>query len=143
MISHQAPPFRDYARLRVPQIEKIFIETVFDLKQILVLDGIDFRDTGFCVRCHDLYGPLPEIVVADSGNTFRDKDWLSNEVCKITAIARIRERICRFLPGGKFLPPTRLDAQVIVGFRASPKTWIAEGGDIVTAYHNLDEQVVV
>ena len=138
----QAAPFRDYTRLRVSQIEKIFVQTVIDLKQIVVLDGIDFHDTGFCVRCHDLYGPLPEIVIQDSGNTFKDNDQLANEVCKLTAITRIRDRICRWLPGGTFLLPTKLDGQVIVGYRVGGKSWIAEGVEIVVAYHNLDEQIV-
>ena len=138
----QAAPFRDFTKLRVPQIERIFVQTIIDLKQIVVLDGIAFHDTGFCISCHDLYGPLPEIVIQDSGNTFRDKDQLENEVCKLTAITRIRDRICRWLPGGTFLLPTRLDSRVIVGYRVGSKTWIADQEDTVKAYHALDEQVV-
>ena len=59
MIFHQAPPVRDYTRLRAFEIEKIFVQAVIDLKQILVLDGIDQvgDDPGFRLRAHDLYGP--------------------------------------------------------------------------------------
>ncbi|MBP1609477.1 MAG: hypothetical protein H6Q04_1712 [Acidobacteria bacterium] len=137
----QAMPFRDYTNLRVSQIEKIFIQTVFDLKQIVVLDGIDFHDFGFCVRCHDLYGPLSVIRINDSGDTFAHRDRLENEICKLIAITRIRDRVRRWLPDGKFLLPTRLDSWVIVGYRVGSKTWMAEGADTVRAYHALDEQV--
>ena len=59
MIFHQVAPVRDYTRLRAFEIEKIFVQAVIDLKQILVLDGIDQvgDDPGFRLRAHDLYGP--------------------------------------------------------------------------------------
>ena len=57
-------------------IEKTFTDAVMDLKEVVVMDGIDILpdNSGFRIRCHDLYGPLPEIVVKDSGDTFLDKD---------------------------------------------------------------------
>lgn len=57
-------------------IEKTFTDCVMDLKEVIVLDGIDILadSTGFRVRSHDLHSPLPEIVVKDSGDTFLDKD---------------------------------------------------------------------
>ena len=72
------------------------------------LDGIDILPdrSGFRVQSHDLHGPLPEIVVQDRGDTFLDKDRLSNQACKLVAIVRLRNQMTRRLRGGKFLPPT-------------------------------------
>jgi hypothetical protein len=92
--------------LRPGAIEKVFTDCVMDLKQILVIDGIDILADGFRVRSHDLHGQLPEIVMKNSGDTFRDKDRLGNEVCKLIAIVKLRDGMVRFLPGCKLLPPT-------------------------------------
>ncbi len=55
-------------------IEKVFTDCVMDLKEVIVLDGIDILPRGFRIRCHEPHGPLPEIVMEDSGDTFLDKD---------------------------------------------------------------------
>ena len=88
-------------------IEKTFTDAVMDLKEVIVLDGIDILPdkSGFRVRCHDLHGLLPEIVVKDSGDTFQDKDRLGNQACKLIAIVRLRDEMARFLPGCKLLRP--------------------------------------
>ncbi len=93
-----APPPRIKSRhgtLRPETIEKTFIEAVMDLKEVIVLDGIDIlnNDSGFRVRAHDICGPLPEIVIEDSGDTFQDKDRLSREACKLVAIVRLRDQM--------------------------------------------------
>jgi hypothetical protein len=93
-----------------------------DLGHILVLDGNDILPDGFRIRCHDLHGQLPEIIMADSGDTFRDKNQLAIEGCKIIAVVKMQDEMVRFLPGGKFLPPTRMDGNVIAGFQAKPLT---------------------
>jgi hypothetical protein len=98
--------------------------------------------SGFGVRSHDLHGPLPEIQVQDSCDTFRDKDTLNREVCKLIAIVRLRERMVKFLPGGEFLPPTRLGNSATAGFRVGSKSWLAEGDNFLAAYHILDNQVI-
>jgi hypothetical protein len=125
-------------------IETTFIQCVMDLKEVIVLDGVDILadNSGFRVRCHDLYGQLPEMVVKDSGDTFQDKDGLGNEVCKLVAIVRLRDEMVRWLAGGTFLPPTTVDNRATVGFKVGPKTWLAEGDDYITAYHDLHKQVV-
>jgi hypothetical protein len=133
-----------YLTLRPETIEKTISDCVMDLKEVIVLDGIDILpdNSGFRVRCHDLHGPLPEIVVKDSGDTFVDKDRLGREACKLVAISRLRDRMTRWLSGGKFLPPTTVDNHATVGFKVGPKTWIVEGDDFITPYHDLHEQVV-
>jgi hypothetical protein len=133
-----------YLTLRPETIEKTFNESVMDLKEVIVVDGIDILpdNSGFRVRSHDLHGTLPEIVVQDSGDTFQDKDRLSNQACKLVAIVRLRDQMVRFLPGCKLLPPTRMSGKAVVGLRVGPKTWLGEGEDFLAAYHELHKQVV-
>jgi hypothetical protein len=129
-------------RLHPVTIEKVFTDCVMDLKQIVVLDGIDVHPDGFRIRCHDLHGQLPEISIKNSGDTFQDKDRLGNEVCKLIAIVRLRDEMVLCLPGCKLLPPTSLDGKAIVRLQAKPKTWIAEGEDFLVAHHELHSQIV-
>ena len=128
--------------LQSEAIEKIFTDCVMDLKQILVLDGIDIQPDGFRIRSHDLYGRLPEMVMKNSGDTFQDEDRHGNEVCKLIAVVKLRDEMVRFLPGCKLLSPTRMDGRAIVGLQAKPMTWIADGEDFHAAHHELHRQVV-
>jgi hypothetical protein len=131
-----------YLALRPSTIERVFTDCALDLKKILVLDGIDIRSDGFLIRCHDLHGRLPEISMENSGDTFKDKDRLGNEVCKIIAMVKLRDEIIRFLPGARMLLPMRMDGTVIVGLQAKPRTWLGEGEDFLAAYHDLHRQVI-
>jgi len=114
-----------------------------DLKEVIVLDGIDILpdNSGFQVRSHDLYGPLPEIRIMDSSDIFLDKDRLGNQACKLVAIARLRDQMARFLPGCKLLPPTSIGGRAIAGLKVGPRSWLAEGDDYLAAYHRLYEKV--
>jgi hypothetical protein len=132
----------NYLVLRSRVIKKTFTACIRDLKQIIVLDVIEITPDGFRVRCCDVHGQLPAIVMKNSGDTFHDKDRLANEVCKIIAIVRLRDELDRFLPGSRFLPPTTIDGNAIAGLQAKPMTWLAEGRDFLTAYHDLHKQVV-
>jgi hypothetical protein len=106
-----------------------------DLKEILILDAIDPLPDGLQIRCHDLHGPLPVIAMENSGDTFKDKDRLGNEVCKIIAMVKLRDEMIRFLPGCKLLPLTSMDGKVIVDLQTKSLTWLGEGKDFLTAYH--------
>lgn len=108
------------------------------------MDGIAILpdNSGFRVRSHDLLGPLPEIVVKDSGDTFQDKDRLGNQACKLVAVVRLRGEMVRLLPGSKLLPPTSMDGKAVVGLKAGPRSWLAEGEDFLAAYHELHKEVV-
>jgi hypothetical protein len=97
-----------FLSLKPRQIEKVFTDCVMDLKQILVLDGIDILPDGFRVHSHDLHGQLPEILMKNSGDTLQDKDRLGHEACKLIAIVKLRDEMVRFLPGCKLLPPTSM-----------------------------------
>ncbi len=90
--------------LRPLTIEKVFTDCVMDLKEIVVLDGIDILPDGFRVRGHDLHGPLPEIVIKNSSDTFVDKDRLGIAACRLISIVGLREEMIRCVPGGRFLP---------------------------------------
>ena len=100
MLQSQSEDVRDTSperqlALHPTTIERTFTDCIMDLKEVIVLDGIDILsdETGFRVRCYDLYGQLPEIVVHDSGDTFVDKDRLGNETCKLVAIVRLRDEM--------------------------------------------------
>ena len=113
-----------YLALSPGTIEKVFTDCGMDLRRILALDGIDILPDGFRVRSHDLCAQLPEILMKISSDTFRDKDRLGNEVCKLPAVVKLREEMIRFLPGSNLLPPTRMDNKVIVGLQAKPRAWM-------------------
>ncbi len=90
----------------------------------------------------DLHGPLPEIVIRDSGDTFLDKDRLGNAACKLISIVHLREEMIRCVPGSRFLPPTTVGGKAVVGMIKRRETWMAEGTDFLEAYHQLHDQVV-
>lgn len=140
-------PPRNRARhlaLHPVSIEKTFTDCVMDLKEVIVIDGIDILPdgSGFRVRCHDLHGRLPKILVKDSGDTFQDKNRLGNRACWLVAIVKLRDEIVRFLPGSKLLPPTSIGGKAIAGLKVGPRTWLVEGEDFLAAYHELQRQVV-
>jgi hypothetical protein len=94
-----------------------------EIQRIVVLDGIDILPDGFRIRCHDLRGQLPEIVMKNSGNTFKDKDWLSNAACKLIAMSRLRDRMVRFLPRSRLLPPTWMERQSPASAQGLQRGW--------------------
>jgi len=49
-----------------------FVQVAIDLKEILVLDGIDQLSDppGFRIRSHDRYGPLSDILIKDTGDRY-------------------------------------------------------------------------
>jgi hypothetical protein len=133
-----------YLALHPATIEKTFTDCLMDLKEVIVLACIDILpgNSGFRVRSNDLHGPLPEIAVKDSGDTFQDKDRLGREACKLAAIVRLRAQMARWLAGGKCLPPTTISGNATVGFQSGRKTLMDEGEDLLSAYRSLHEQVV-
>jgi hypothetical protein len=58
-------------RLHVAVVEKAFVQVAIDLHAIIVLDGIDSLPSGgFRIRSHDLSGPLPDVIVQDTGDRY-------------------------------------------------------------------------
>jgi hypothetical protein len=98
------PPKYLHNRLRVRELEKAFTRVAIDVKEILVLDGIDTLEDfpGFRIQCHDLYGPLPDAVIEDTGDRYPVLDRIISEAAKRIAMARLRQNICQDIPGLSF-----------------------------------------
>jgi hypothetical protein len=131
-------------RLRNPEIEKTFIQVTIDPKRILALDGIDQLDDlpGFRIRSHDLFGPLPEILIKDTGDRYPVLDTIVREAAKLWAIVRVRDDLAAIFPGCKFLLPTKTDEGSLVGLRFAGRTVFAEHRNCWEAYHKLVEEAV-
>ena len=89
-----------------------------------------------------MYGPLPEIVIAENGDRLAAVDEVSREACKLVTITRIRDELMHFLPGSILLPPTSMDGKGVVGMKAGPKAFLAEGGSFLEAYQQLRQQLL-
>jgi hypothetical protein len=126
-------------KLKIAEVEKTFVQVVIDLKEILVLDRIDtFEDPyGFRILSHDLYGPLPEILITDTGDRYPVLDRIANEAAKLYAIVRVRKDLSEIFPGCEFLLPTRSDEKALVGIRFDDRTILAEGPSYWETYHEL------
>ena len=131
-------------RLNLPEIEKTFVQVAIDLKEILVLDGIDqlFDTPGFRIRSNDLFGPLPEILVRETGDHLSVIDKIQNETAKLIAIVRIRQDLATMCLGCEFLLPTKTDQGYLVGIRFRGKTVLAEEKSHWEAYHKLLRKAV-
>jgi hypothetical protein len=75
---HREPPLEP-PRLTVPSqalhgvtTERTFNNCIMDLREVVVLDGIDILPdkSGFCIRSDDRYGHFPEIRLRDSDDRF-------------------------------------------------------------------------
>src|SRR5438034_2133012 len=121
------------------EIEKEFLLAAIHLKQIVVLDEIErvAEPPGFRIRSHDLHGPLPEILVLDTGDRRVILDEISREAAKLNAIARHREELAAMYPGCLFLPHKVLDHGVVVGLQAEGRTLMAEAPTFWQAYGKL------
>lgn len=129
-------------RLHVLEVEKALVQVAIDLKEILVLDGIDLLPDlpGFRIRCHDLHGPLPDTVIEDTGDRYPVLDHVIREAAKRVAMARIRREIAEIHPGCEFLLPTSTDKGALVGIRIGERTVLAEGPNYWDAYHELKQK---
>jgi hypothetical protein len=132
------------ARLRIFELEKAFVQVAIDLREILVLDGIDqlADPSSFRIRSHDLYGSLPEIVVKDTGDRYPVLDSIEREAAKLIAMGRIRNDLGAMFPGCEFLSPTKTDTESLVGLRFAGRTVLAEDRTHWEAYHELAREAV-
>ena len=140
----QTDPAQSRLWLRLREVEHAFLQVAADVKEILMLDGIDQADNPrrFRIRSHDLHGPLPDAVVEDTGERYPVLDHISREAAKRTAAARIRHKLAEMNPGCEFLLPTSTDKGMLVGIRFGEKTVIAEGPTFWEAYHNLQGKAI-
>jgi len=125
-----------------PEIERTFDLVVTDLHKILIFDGIDHLEAGFRIRSHDLYGPLPEILIADTGDRLSVLDQIQCETAKLCAIVRVRDDLAAMFPGCEFFLPMKIDTGSVVGLRFDGRTVLAEDRTNWEAYHQLMEEAV-
>jgi hypothetical protein len=131
-------------RLRNQEIEKAFVQVAIDLKEILVLDGIDQLPDppGFRIRSHDLYGPLPDTLIHDTGDRYPVLDRIQNEAAKLIAMVRVRQELAGIFRGCAFLLPTSTGEGALVGLRSRGRTILAEDKSHWEAYHGLVKKAV-
>jgi hypothetical protein len=96
----------------------------------------------FRIRSHDLYGPLPDILIHDTGDRHPVLHRIHNEAAKLYAIARIRQDLGEMFRGCKFLLPTLTGNGALVGLRFRGKTVLAEAKSHWEAYHRLVRNAV-
>jgi hypothetical protein len=134
----------DWLRLRIPQIERAFIQVPTDLQEILVLDGVDLLPDlpGFRIRSHDLYGSLPDVVIKDTGDRWAVLEDIHYETAKLIAMVRVRKNLAEIFPGCEFLLPTSTGEGALVGLRFRGRTVLAEERIHWEAYHQLMMEAV-
>jgi hypothetical protein len=134
----------EYWRTQIHQIEKAFEQIVIDQKEMLVLDGIDLcgRHPTFRIRCHDLYGPLPDATIESAEEHHPVLDHVLRAAAKLIAVSRARREIAALFPAGaEFMLPTSTDRGSLVGIQWESKTYLAEGRTLLEAYHELRQKV--
>jgi hypothetical protein len=131
-------------KLRMSEIEKVFVQVPTDLHEILVLDDIDAPPDlpGFRIRSHDLHGPIPDILIHDTGDRYPVLDRIQNEAAKLIAIVRVRQELTGMFRGCKFLQSISTGEGALVGLRFRGKTVFAEDKSHWQAYHKLLREAV-
>lgn len=140
----QTAEAQKWRRTQFDQIERAFAQLVIDLKETLVLGGIDVCDNppGYRIHCHDLYGPLPDATIEGIGEEYPVLDHVIREAAKLIAMARARREIASLFPAGaEFMLPTLTDNGVLVGIRWESKIFLAEEVTHLDAYRELRRKV--
>jgi hypothetical protein len=96
----------------------------------------------FRIRSHDLYGPLPDILIHDTGDRHPVLDRIQNEAAKLIAMVRVRQERVGMFRRCKFLLPTKTGEGALVGLRFRRRTVLAEGKSHWEAYHRLVREAV-
>jgi hypothetical protein len=125
-------------------IRQTFSNVVAGRRKNLILDDIDLLPNipGFRIRSHDPYGPLPEILIKDTGESEPVLNSIKREAARLCAVVWIREDIATLFPGCRFLLPTKTDDGRLVGIRFAGITIFAEHKYYWEAYHRLLAEAV-
>ncbi len=132
-------------RLTPEKIEKEFVQVAIDLKDVIVLDGVDqLPGNRFRIRSHDLYGPLPAIEIEDDRDRLKVVDDIHREAAKLSAIHGLRKELVEMFEDARFLEPTLMNQTAVVGisYGNGKYTTMAEGTSFLDAYHKLREKVI-
>jgi hypothetical protein len=140
----QASQADNYLRLRDTEIEKAFTQVAIDLKMFIVFDGLDRLENpiGFGIHSHDPFGPLPDIVIEDTGDRYPVLDRIALEAAKLSAIVRDRQDLRGIFPACIFLLPTSTVEGALAGIRFRGRTVLAEAPSHWEAYHKLIRKAV-
>jgi len=130
-----------WLKLKPREIEKTFMQVVYDLDRILVFDSIEMLETQFRILSHDIYGPLPQIMIEDTQDRYPVLEQIALKTAQLCAIVGMRSDIVRMYPGCEFLPPTVTDEGYLVGLRYLGRTTLAEDRTHWEAYHRLVEKL--
>ncbi len=90
------------------EIEQAFLQTNDDLHTIVVLDAIEELDgeSGFRIRSHDLYGPLPHLSIEGQKDRHVVLKKVRRAACRLAAIVYIRDELARHTGLSFFHHPT-------------------------------------
>ncbi len=99
------------------KIEKEFIQVAIDLKDVIVLDGVDplHDQQRYRIRSHDLYGTLPAIEIEDTGDRLKVVGEIRAEAAKLSAVHGLRKELRGMFEDATFLEPTLMDQMAVVG----------------------------
>jgi len=131
--------------LRLNEIAKAFVQVVIDVKQVVVLDNIaPLPDLpGFLIESHDIYGPLPDVQIKETGDRWMDLESVGIEAAKLAAINHVRADLAAFFPGCRFLQHRLRDQRANVGVECNRQTFEAEAVSFLEAYHKLKRKAVM
>jgi hypothetical protein len=102
------------------ELERQFALPAVELKEIVALDALELlpEQSSIIVRSHDLYGPLPEVIVSvNATDRLGALDGLGSEAVKLCTISRLRRELVDAFSGASFLPPTRMDGNCVAGLQ--------------------------
>lgn len=127
------------------EISKAFVQVVIDVKQVVVLDNIaPLPDLpGFLIESHDIYGPLPDVQIKETGDRWRDLESVGIEAAKLAAINHVRADLASFYPGCRFLQHRIRGERANVGVEYNRQTFEAEAVSFLEAYRELKRKVIM
>jgi len=126
----------------------VFIKTLKDLKDPVILDGIDCRPGGtqYRIHTHDFYGPLPNInfrLKIDEDDEAFLLGKVNIETCKLGAISQARFDLASYFPLCQFHLPAKKDGKSVVGITIGSNSYTAESHAFWQAYLDLKRKVVM
>ena len=126
------------------EVERAFVQTSIDLNVAVTMDGIDslVNQRKFRIHCHDLYGDLPDLLVAEGSDSYLTMKNVRHAACKIMAITHMRSEISRLLPEPRLLPRVIKGKAAIGGMKIESELSLAEVDTLLEGYRHLTRRVV-
>lgn len=140
-----SPDLRRWFLLNRREVEKQFFLPAGDLKEVVILDGLDLLpdESSLRIRGHDLHGPLPEIILPiDFSGRYETFERLRREAVKLCTVVRFRRELADTFAGAFFLPPTRVGSRCVAGIQWKGRTVLVESRNFMDAHHRLWKEAV-